>query len=314
MIARTLIVGASGYNGSNLARRLALGGHMVRGLVRDRTRAVPGLDDVVTGDVVTGAGLDRALDGIDVAFYFVHALDSAEGTDERDIRAAHRFVRAATASGLARAVFFTMLAPPPGAEVPRYQRNRLAVERILRAGLPGMSALRAGMVLGPGSRAPLPYLRLVQRAPVLPLGPWRTNRVAVLDAATVTECLYRVGTRDEFAGRSVDAPASAQPTHEELVRGLIDVLGLRRRRMIVRTPFDSARVDARLIATLTGQSYEFCRYLLSGNRFDYIVDPARAAPFDDITPAPLRDCLLAVAAAPPEAFRNPSRFPRAVER
>ncbi|MEV4153107.1 NmrA family NAD(P)-binding protein [Nocardia salmonicida] len=310
MKAKALIVGASGYNAMNLARRLASGGHMVRGLVRDRARAVPGLDDVVTGDLVTGAGLGRALDNIDVAFYFVHALDAADSTDELDVRAAHEFVRAATAAKLPRGVFFTMLAPPPGTESPRYQRNRLHVEQILMDGLPGMSAVRAGMVLGPGSRGPLPYLRLVQRSPILPLGPWRTNRIAVVDAATATECTYRAGTREDFAGRSVDAPASAQPTHEEFVRGLIEILGLGRRRMIIPTPFADDRLDARLIATLTGQSYNFCRYLLSGNRLDYLIDPDRAALFHDLSPASLHEGLQAVATAPPASFRNISSFQR----
>ncbi|MFI1919664.1 NAD(P)H-binding protein [Nocardia sp. NPDC020380] len=104
---RALIVGASGYNGGNVARRLAAEGYTVRGLVRTPARAPVGLDEVVCGDAVTGEGLHRALEDVDVAYYFVHALDAPRDTDARDERAARAFVRAARETQLSRGVFFT---------------------------------------------------------------------------------------------------------------------------------------------------------------------------------------------------------------
>lgn len=238
-----LLVGASGYNGGNVARRLLEQGHTVRGLVRDAARAIPGLDEVVQGDVITGAGLKHALTGIDVAFYFVHALDAPDRrTDRRDLRAARQFVLAARAAVLPRGVFFTTLAAPHDVEPPVYQRNRLQVEQILLDGIPGMTAVRAGMVLGAQSRGLLPYVRLVQRFPVIPLGPWRTNHIAVIDPATATEAMIEAGTDDIPAGRSLDAPACAQPTHEQLVLAIIDALG--KRRIVVHTPIATPRLDA----------------------------------------------------------------------
>lgn len=287
---KALIVGASGYNGGNVARRLVAEGHFVRGLVRDPKKAIPELHEVVTGDVVAGTGLDEALDGIDVAFYFVHALDATGNrTDQHDITAAHRFVDAAHRAGLARGVFFTMLAPPQGIAPPRYQRNRLQVEQILRDGIPGMTVLRAGMVVGDDSRALLPYLRLLQRLPIIPLGPWRSNRVAVIDPDTVTNAILAAGTRDDLAGLILDAPASAEPTHEQLVRAIAARLG--RRPMIVPTPLATPRLDAALVSAATGQNYAFCRYLASTNEYDYVVDPQRAAGLADLRPPHLDQLL-----------------------
>ncbi|MGW0248389.1 NAD(P)H-binding protein [Nocardia goodfellowii] len=302
---KALIVGASGYNGGNVARRLVAEGHRVRGLARDPEKAVPELHEVVTGDVVAGTGLDEALDGVDVAFYFVHALDATDNrTDQRDIAAAHRFVGAARRAGLPRGVFFTTLAPPAGIAPPRYQRNRLLVEQILRDGIPGMTTLRAGMVAGCGSRGILPYLRLVQRFPVIPLGPWRSNRVAVIDPGTATEAIIAAGTRAELAGRILDAPASAEPTHEQLVRALAARLG--RRRVIVPIPRATPRLDAALLSAATGQNYAFCRYLASGNEFDYLVDPERAAPLADLTPSSLEQLLDDAVAADRTSTRSPA--------
>ncbi|MBF6330614.1 NAD(P)H-binding protein [Nocardia transvalensis] len=298
---KALIVGASGYNGGLVARRLADQGHTVRGLVRDPARATPGLDEIVRGDVVSGEGLVEALTGVDVAFYFVHALNASDRrTDERDRQAAHQFVLAARATELPRGVFFTTLAAPAGVEQPVYQRNRLVVEEILLRGMRGMTAVRAGMVLGAGSRGLLPYLRLAQRLPVIPLGPWRTNHIAVIDPGTTVDTLITAGTRRRLAGRSLDAPACAEPTHEQLLRAVVEALRLRR--LIVPLPIATPRADAALTAAVTGDSYQFCRYLASANQYDYVVDPTRSRPFAHLTPPPLSEALRqAVSATEPRS-------------
>lgn len=285
---RVLIVGASGFNGRRLGARLVENGHWVRGLVRDPSRAPTGLHDVVVGDVATGDGLEAAMRGVDLAYYFVHSLDSSD-QDDRDRAAARHFVAAARAAELARAVFFTTLPNPPGADAPLYQRNRLVVENELLAGLPGMTAVRAGMVLGARSRGMRPYLQLVQRAPVIPMGPWRRHRIAVVDSDTVTECLVEAGTSRHPLGRVVDIPASAEPTHEELVGSLMHAL--RVAKPIVRLPWSNPALDAFLTSRFTDDSFHFSRHLASINRYDYVVDPGRAAPYAHVTPLPLEAAL-----------------------
>lgn len=285
---RSLIVGASGYNGGRVAARLVEQGHWVRGLVRDPRRAPSVLDEVVVGDVTTGHGLVEALTGIDVAYYFVHSLDATD-QDDRDLKAARHFVTVAREVGLRRGVFFTTLSMPEGVEPPRYQRNRLAVERVLLDGIPEMTAVRAGMVLGTNSRGMRPYLQLAQRAPFIPMGPWRRHRMAVVDITTTTECLVRAGTSEEPLGRVVEIPASAEPTHEELLTEVMRAVG--RRRKIIRLPWSNPTLEAFLTSRFTDDSFHFSRHLASINRHDYVVDPHRSAVFDDVTPLPLREAL-----------------------
>jgi uncharacterized protein YbjT (DUF2867 family) len=69
--SQTLVTGVSGYVGAALVGRLVRDGHRVRGFARSRERVLAAgarLDDLVLGDATTGAGLDRALDGVDVAY------------------------------------------------------------------------------------------------------------------------------------------------------------------------------------------------------------------------------------------------------
>ncbi|QZH69403.1 NAD(P)H-binding protein (plasmid) [Mycolicibacterium farcinogenes] len=288
----TLIVGASGFNGRTLSHRLQMNRHRVRGLVRDVANAPISLDDIVQGDVITGEGLTQALTGVDVAYYFVHSLDPGDGsTDERDLRAAHTFAKAAAAAGLPRLVYLTTLAPPAGATPPAYQRNRLAVESIFIEHINDAIILRSPLVLGSGSRALRPYLRLVQRVPMIPMGPWRYNRIAVVDAAAVAEFLLAAATAPESAAGSWDIPASAQPTHLQFIQHIAHTLGLRR--FTLGTPVANAALDARLMAAITGESYQFCRTFITANQLDYIVDPTRQVRFTNVAPQPLTTALQA---------------------
>ena len=77
---QTLVTGVSGYVGAALVARLQRDGHAVRGFARSRERvaaagAVP--DALVLGDVVTGAGLDEALEDVEVAYYLIHSMEGA---------------------------------------------------------------------------------------------------------------------------------------------------------------------------------------------------------------------------------------------
>ena len=68
---RILVTGVSGYVGAAVAPALERAGHAVRGFARSRDRVATAgvlLDDLVLGDALTGAGLDEAMDGVDVAY------------------------------------------------------------------------------------------------------------------------------------------------------------------------------------------------------------------------------------------------------
>src|SRR5215210_6168964 len=106
---RILVTGVTGAIGSELAPRLARAGHELRALARDPAR-VAGADvaEVVRGDAITGAGLDEALDGIDVAYFLIHSMETvADGAADggfagRDRTAATHFAEAARRAGVRR--------------------------------------------------------------------------------------------------------------------------------------------------------------------------------------------------------------------
>src|SRR5204863_2130413 len=69
-----LVTGITGYVGSRLAPRLARDGHAVRGFTRrDASLAFP----LFRGDVVSGEGLEQALEGVEVAYFLIHSMETS---------------------------------------------------------------------------------------------------------------------------------------------------------------------------------------------------------------------------------------------
>ena len=75
MQMRILVTGASGYVGSALIPRLRSDGHHVRGYGRSAARVTAAVDEMVEGDAALGTGLDRALDGVETAYFLIHSME-----------------------------------------------------------------------------------------------------------------------------------------------------------------------------------------------------------------------------------------------
>jgi uncharacterized protein YbjT (DUF2867 family) len=227
---RTLVTGVSGYVGAELAGRLRADGHHVRGFARSPDRVVVPVDELVPGDVTTGAGLEEALDGIDVAYYLIHSMETAvDGAfAERERTSAGAFAAAARAAGLRRVVYLGGLLPAD-APLSRHLGSRLAVEHELLAAVPEGIALRASIVIGARSRSFRFLVRLIERLPVLALPAWRSNRTAPIDGRDVLDYLARAATAPaDVTGRSWDIGGPDVMTYADMIGRISDAMMVRR--------------------------------------------------------------------------------------
>ncbi|MGB0098310.1 MAG: NAD(P)H-binding protein [Solirubrobacteraceae bacterium] len=271
-----LVTGISGYVGSRLARRLGRDGHAVRGLSRNPSRVeldVP----VVKGDAVSGKGLDRALDGIETAYFLIHSMEpSTEGTfSVRERAAAGNFARSAHAAGVRRIVYLGGLVPTSGA-ASEHLSSRLEVENILLAGSPCSVAFRASIVIGAGSRSFRFLVRLVERLPVLAVPAWRTNRTTPIDERDVIDLLTAAATNDSVCGQSLDIGGPDLVTYGELIDRI-------RHHMLVGRPTISFRrltltpIASRISALIAGEEHELIGPLMEGLNDDLLPRDNRAA-------------------------------------
>jgi uncharacterized protein YbjT (DUF2867 family) len=283
-----LVTGATGYVGGRLARRLAEEGRAVRGLARDPA-ALAALDDAVepvSGDVLTGRGLGKALDGVATAYYLVHSMEAAtdpSGRDfgARDRKAANNFGRAAAKAGVERIVYLGGIAPP--GEPSSHLRSRLEVEEILLGHVPGSTALRASIVIGALSSSFRVLVRLVERLRVLPMPRWRSNRTQPIDERDVIDYLSLTPFTPAAAGRSLDVVGPDVVSYGEMIERIAESMGVGRVELgFARslTPPASAVVSA-----VTDQPLELVRPLMESLETDLLPrDPNEAAQLYDLKP------------------------------
>jgi uncharacterized protein YbjT (DUF2867 family) len=308
---RILLTGASGFVGSTLAPALLAEGHEVLALARDPDRArralaeaeawsgrgpvpagMPGVHvapatesahatrevEVVRGDVLTGEGLARALQGAEVAYYLIHSMESGTGDrgpfPERERVGAANFAACARRAGVERIVYLG--GPLPRAGRPsRHLASRAEVEGILFEHVPASVALRASIVVGARSRSFRLLVRLVERLPVLMLPAWRRFRTRPIDARDAIEMLVAAGHVPAAAGRTLDVGGPEALTYEELLRRIAELLILPRPTVglgIAATP-----LMARLAATLAGEDPELVLPLMEGLEGDLLPADVHAA-------------------------------------
>lgn len=265
-----LVTGVSGFVGARLVPRLQRDGHEVRGFARDPRRVAAEVP-LVVGDAVTGAGLDAALDGIDVAYFLIHSMEPATDADfgERERIAAERFAAAAHAAGVRKIVYLGGLVPHD-ASVSEHLASRLAVERVLMEALPDSTALRASIVIGAGSRSFRFLVRLIERLPLVALPRWRDHRTQPVDERDVIEALARAATAPAAAGRSLDVAGPDVVSYGELIERIRDHMLLRRPLWrLQRTPAPAV-VASRVAAAIAGERPELVGPLMAGLESDLL--------------------------------------------
>jgi uncharacterized protein YbjT (DUF2867 family) len=278
-----LITGATGYVGGRLLRRLADEGRPVRALARvpNRVEELPGVEPV-PGDLLTGEGVDAALDGCRTAYYLVHSMEAGDDPFAgRDRRAAETFGRAAAAAGVERIVYLGGIAPAGPAS--RHLVSRLEVERILLDAVPASTALRASIVIGAQSSSFRVLVRLVERLRLLPLPRWRSNRTQPIDERDVVEFLARTPAVRPARARSLDVVGPDVLTYAQMVDRIAELMGVGRLPIELRaslTPPASA-----VVAGVTGQPLDLVRPLMESLESDMLPrDPGEAASLYGIRP------------------------------
>jgi uncharacterized protein YbjT (DUF2867 family) len=282
-MSAVLVTGATGFVGDALIPRLLRDGQAVRAFARDPSRVrhdVP----VVRGDAISGEGLTVALEGVDVAYYLIHSMESAAanqgGFDHAERESALRFSEAARAAGVQRVVYLGGLVPP-GRDVSRHLGSRLAVEELLLGCAPHAVALRASIVIGARSRSFRFLVRLVERFRVMAIPSWHHFRTQPIDERDVVSMLVAAGFSDAVRGPlSLDIAGPEVLAYGDIMERIRDLMLLGRPRL--NLPFSVTPVAAKVAAHVAGEDVALIEPLMEGLAGDLLPRDMRAPQLLDV--------------------------------
>ena len=268
-----LVVGASGYIGTNLVPRLIAAGHDVRAAARRRdvleSRAWPGVE-CVSADVLRPETLDAALAGIEVAYYLVHSMGAGGDFARRDREGARNFRRAAERAGVGRIVYLGGVQPQD--EPSAHLESRAETGAILRDGPIPTTELRAGIIVGAGSAAFEVIRDLALHLPVMVTPRWVSSRTQPIALHDLVEYLVRVAAVPETAGHVYDVGGPDVLSYAEMIQDFARVNG--KRILIIPVPVLTPRLSSYWLDLVTAVPANVARPLIDGLRHDLLADDA----------------------------------------
>ena len=303
MARRALVTGATGFVGGRLARELAGGGGWeVRCLVRDRSRAAELADhglELREGDVLDAGSLRGVGEGIEVAYYLVHAMGRGGGDDfeERERRGALNFAQMAKREGVRRVVYLGGLGDRPRST---HLRSRARTAEILAEHGPPLTYFRAGMVVGARSESYRTLRYLVQRLPAMIAPAWLATPTQPIGIDDVIAYLAMAPDVPDSQGREVQIGGPDVLSYGDMLDRMADALGARRRPKLP-VPLLTPWLSSLWIGLVTPVDAAIARPLIEGlSTPTTVTDPSGAKPFG-IAPVPFMEALRRALAEDPDA-------------
>ncbi|WP_112239069.1 SDR family oxidoreductase [Kribbella monticola] len=230
-----LVTGVTGYIGGRLVPELLEAGFRVRAMARNpqrlRDRDWFGDVEVVEADAGDPEQVAAALQGVDIAYYLIHALGTGNRFESRDRHTALTFGTAAREAGIRRIVYLGGLYPQGEELSPHLDSRREVGEILLASGVP-TTVLRAAVILGSGSASFEMLRHLTDRLPFMVTPRWLGTRIQPIAVRDVL--LYLVGSASMPAevSRGFDIGGPDVLTYRDMMQRYAAVAGLQPRRIV----------------------------------------------------------------------------------
>lgn len=285
---KILITGATGYIGRRLKTQLLTRDDIFcRLLVRNRNKVsvtVRDQLDIVEGDTFQQEALDKAMTGIDTAYYLIHSMGEEKDFKDLDRKSAENFRDAAISAGVRRIIYLGGLGVRESAS--KHLLSRIETGEILSAKPTEIQTLwfRAGVIIGSGSASFDIIRNLVQKLPCMITPRWvatRTQPISVEDVITYLVAAIDLADDDNLM---IDIGAEAM-SFKQMMMTAAKVMGLKR--WMIPVPFLSPRLSSYWLIFFTPVPYTIAAALVEGLKSETIALNDHAARFfPDITPEP----------------------------
>ena len=263
------IVGATGYVGRLLTKALLDAGRSPICISRRKPAQLSDQAEWRHGDVMVKESLEASLQGVDVAYYLVHALADDGNFEEMERVGATNFSNASEAVGIKRTIYLGALAQEDEDRVTSHIASRHSVGKILRDSTVPATELRASVIIGAGSM-PFEAIRaLVERLPIMVTPRWVGYPVQPIGERDLVKYLLRAASDLTIDNHVYEIGGSDRVTYRDLLADYAKARGLRR--LMVPVPVITPRLSSLWLRLITPANYRIGRRIVDSVAHDSVV-------------------------------------------
>lgn len=284
---KLLITGATGYIGRRLTHLLLdHPEYTLRLLVRNTTKLQVSVADrveIFEGSTFDTACLDRALRGVDTAFYLIHSMGSSSDYRDLDRQSAEQFRDACIKAGVKRIIYLGGLGVK--ADASKHLLSRIETGEVLSDRPQSIQTiwLRAGVIIGSGSASFEIIRNLTQKLPLMITPRWVRTRTQPIGIDDVLAYLKASIELDHQENLIVDIGTEAL-SFQEMMQQAAQVMGLKR--MLIPVPLLSPKLSSYWLILFTPIPYRLASALVEGLKSETILQNENARRyFSTIQPA-----------------------------
>ncbi len=245
-------------------------------------------------DLYSLSSTTKALEGVDVALYLVHSMTPSSSLnqarfEDTDLLLADNFRLAAASSGLSQIIYVGGILPKDESSWSRHLISRYEVEQTLAAGDVPMTALRAGIIIGPGGSSFQIVERLVKNLPVMACPKWTQTNCQPIDVNDIVTMLDQcIGNK-----RTLDLAIEVGGTHVTTYRELIAMtaLALGKKRWMVDVPFFTIGLSKLWVSLFTRTAPTFISPLVESLKHQMTLDRTLQDELFDLEEVAIQDSI-----------------------
>lgn len=263
---RIVMLGGTGFVGSYLVPRLAVDGHRITLLSRNREqhRALAVLPNVSirSADVYDDGVLRRYCESADTVINLIGILNNiGRHTFQRaHVEMTRRLIDVCQTTGVQRLHQMSSLKAGQGQS--QYLKTRGEAEMLVKTSRLHWTIYQPSVIFGPGDGLVTRFAGLLKKMPALPLAR-ATSRMAPTFVGDVAEAIARAVANDKLSSRrSFELYGPEILTLGEIVHAIRDAARLRTR--IIPLPDSLGRLQARIAGMLPSKPFSLDNFLSLG--------------------------------------------------
>ncbi len=217
---------------------------------------------------------ENALEGADFAIYLVHSMQPStrlnQGSfEDTDLLLADNFARAAQKNHLRQIIFLGGILPKDEDDFSRHLRSRYEVEQTLSNTEVPLTALRAGIIAGPGGSSFRIIEKLVRRLPVMICPQWTLSQTQPISLEDTLNILDFCLGNEEVYDQHFDIGGREIINYVEMMRTVARLLG--KKRWITTVPVFSLGFSKLWVALFADSSRILVSPLIESLRHELLV-------------------------------------------